>query len=214
MKSRSDFCPDALLLPENGKAHLSFTPGGHISCNWVPHALSVVANPSWGNEAFRARSVDDPILPLEATSLLRIHKQLGHDSASTISRVCKRAERSISEAASQQTILDCGCGRTESVPQVPRTNRYQSVAPGETVFSDAIYPDSRRQDKHAILFVGAFSRFCIVRFLPSMRPLSVITLLLGVWAVTFGMPPSSIVDSGRTFMGPEWKQVCDMFPCD
>ena len=26
-----------------------------------------------------------------------------------------------------------------------------------------------------------------------------------------GAPSSLIVDSGRTFMGPEWKQVCDMF---
>ena len=44
-----------------------------------------------------------------------------------------------------------------------------------------------------------------------MRPLSEIAVLVEVCAVTMGMPSSLVVDSGRTFMGQERLQVCDMF---
>ena len=148
---------------------------------------------------------------LEAASLLKIHKKLGHASAATISRVCIRAGKSISEELMLQTTRDCVFGRTESAPQVPRINRYQGTFMRDTVFSDVISPDSHRHGKPAILFVCAFSRFCIARFLSPMRPLSAIAVLLEVWDATMWIPSSLIVDSGRTFMGPEWKQVCDMF---
>ena len=79
------------------------------------------------------------------------------------------------------------------------------------MFSDIIYPDSHRQDRPAVIFVCSFSRFCVARFLDNLKHISAITILLEVWAIALGMPSTLIVEAGRSYMGSEWIQLCDMF---
>ena len=134
LQSRIDFVTNEILLPKKVRIPLTITPGGHISCRWFPHSRSVVLDTSEKNEAFHVNAVSEPSMDIDAPSLLKIHKQLGHASAATISRVCRRAGETFSEASLLQTICDCGCGRIESAPQVPRVNRYQSTVVGEAVF--------------------------------------------------------------------------------
>ena len=151
------------------------------------------------------------IAPLGSDEVLKLHKQLGHAPAATIIRVRMRAGRKVVGEDVLQTIPDCGGGRAEAAPQVPRLNRYQSISPGVTVFSDIIYPDSHRQDRPAVIFVCSFSRFDATRFLGNLKPISIITILLEVRAIAMGMPSTLIVDAGRSYMGSEWIQLCDLF---
>ena len=211
LKSQIDFCSNELVIPSKGKIPLTITRSGHISCQWMPHASSVIVGGEVSKTLCTLFPVNEDDLSLDSNALLKVHKQLGHASAATISRICKHAGKTISEKDLLQVVRDCGCGRTEAPPQIPRINRYQCTEIGETVFADIIYPDSHRQNMPAILFVCAFSRFCLSRFVSSLKPLAIITILLEAWAVTMGMPASLVVDSGRNFMGPEWKQVCDLF---
>ena len=175
----------------------------------MPHARSLIADSSPVQQSF----VLDSTLgaSLDSAEILKLHKQLGHAPSATIVRVCLRAGRKVVEKEVLQIIRDCGCGRAEAAPQVPRLNRYQSISPGVTVFSDIIYPDSHRQDRPAVILVCSFSRFCVTRFLANLKPISIITILLEVWAVAMGMPSTLIVDAGRSYMGPEWIQLCDLF---
>ena len=173
MKNQIDFRTDELLLPELVKMPRSVAPGGRISRIWDPHSSSVVTAPSRQIEDFRGVSAEDskqaeqhpdaflPCIPLDFPSLLKIHQQLGHASDATIYRVCKLAGESVSGETSPQVIRDYECGRVESNPKAPRIKSYQDMAIGETVFSDAIHPNSLQQDLPAILFSCDVSRFFI-----------------------------------------------------
>ena len=49
------------------------------------------------------------------------------------------------------------------------------------------------------------------RFIPSLRPTIIIDVLVVVWALAMGMPNVLVVDSGRSYQGEEWRQICDLY---
>ena len=177
----------------------------------MPHARPLRTDASSVNQSFVVVPESQDRLPLNSRDVLKLHKQLAHASDATIIRVCSRAGRNVVEKEVLQTIRDCWRGRAEAAPQVPRLNRYQAPSHGVAVFSDIIYPESHRRDRPEVISVCSFHRFCVARFLANSKPISAITILLEVWAIVLGMPSTLIVDAGRSYMGAERIQLCDMF---
>ena len=63
----------------------------------------------------------------------------------------------------------------------------------------------------ALLIVCAFTKFVCARFVNSLRPLSLIQILLNNWACLLGKPSSIVCDRGTHFQGPDWSALCSSY---
>ena len=217
LQCQLDFSENCLSFKNGWKISTSVTSSGHVSFDWFPHKHSVdfinAKLPLQPVTVFVADSPDSAENERRARKELyvKLHRHLGHVPSSTVIRICKNAGKTVVASEVMQAVRDCNCGRAESHPQNPVISQYRGCSPGEIVFSDIIYPMAHQQDKPAILFVDSFSRFCVARFLPNIRPSSIIAILLEVWAIVMGMPNVLVVDSGRSYQGEEWRTICDLY---
>ena len=112
-------------------------------------------------------------------------------------------------------IQKCGCFRADAIPQAPRLNRYQSVAPGEEIYMDIYYPLSGEKEdarnRPAILRICVFSRFVMSRFLLNVRPQAVVSCLLNHWIPSMGAPNRIMVGHGASFQGPDWSALSEIY---
>ena len=61
----------------------------------------------------------------------------------------------------------------------------------------------------AHLVVFAFAKFICARFVNSLNPMSLISVLINHWTCLFGMPESIVCDRGTHFLGLGWNTICD-----
>ena len=71
--------------------------------------------------------------------LNKLHVQMGHADATLIHRMLSLSKSEVDIARIKAAIQKCGRSRDDAIPQAPRLNRYQSVAPGEEIFMDIYY---------------------------------------------------------------------------
>ena len=73
---------------------------------------------------------------------------------------------------------------------------------------DIFYPESS-SSAPALLIVCAFTKFVCARFIPSLKPVVLISVLLNHWSCLFGLPETIICDRGTHFQGSEWQAICN-----
>ena len=82
---------------------------------------------------------------------------------------------------------------------------------------DIYYPLSEEKEdarnRPSIIFVCAFSRFAMSRFLLNVRPQTAASCLLNHWAPLMGAPNRIMVDHGTSFQGPAWSALSEIYGC-
>ena len=107
----------------------------------------------------------------------------------------------------EKSLTPCKFGRIESYPQNPSVSKYSPGLHGKAISHDVFYHEPASSP--ALLIVCAFAKFIFARFVNSMKPMSLISVVLNNWTCLFGMPESIACDRGAHFMGSEWNTLCD-----
>ena len=207
---------DHLVINHSLRVPLINTAGGHIFFDWEPkHCSSVMekreevhvareSNPlEQATEDSKTQTESEiavDIPQVNEDQILKAHIHLGHAESQTLLRIFKLAGKQITSEEIEKALARCKCDRIGGYPQNPVVSKYLPEMPGQSIFMDVFYPESAASFP-SVLIVRAFSKFVRARFMNSLKPMMLVSVLINNWMCLFGMPESIICDRGTHFQG-------------
>ena len=201
LKCSIQFGRNLLILEDKSVISLALASNGHLMlpCSVAQESVSMVDV----HVADASLSLNERIMSLDLARKLHLH--LAHASESVMKRVAKTAGYIVSDDILRPLMGQCSRHSTFAKPQSPLISSYIPAYPGHTLCLDIFYsPADNRRARPFLLICCSLTRFCVVRSLASVRPLTVIHIVLVFWYAYFGKAERVLADQGPGFVGQEW----------
>ena len=142
---------------------------------------------------------------------MKLHRQLGHASFSSLPRLIKLAKRT----CPGQRIIDaskrCSRRRIDASTQRPFENKYFPAAVVGVIFADVFYHVQKSHSYPAAVFCDSVTLFCAGSLLKDVSHSTLESSFLQNWIRWLGPPKKLIVDSGSHCVGKQWSVLSNTF---
>ena len=131
---------------------------------------------------------------------------MGHSDASSLRRIISLDNLQVSDAKLKAVIQTCPCQRDTHVPNIlsfPFTLPHRL---GECLFMGVFYLDLVTPSQFPpVLIVDDASRFILPRFIPLLKPIALLSVLIEDWLILFRSPSEILADKGTHFSRAGWQ---------